>query len=147
VVAESDRPGGSSAGVRGLVEMKWMRESVLSDSNSFFCVDWEALREVQIWPWAGTYWRGSWDCELRFHVILRKRVVVEDNLTSLTRQIRQSLGGEERGTSYCVPQTSQIARSPDSNFMMVFSGPSLNVQLQIELNTVNRGVTLVFMYM
>jgi hypothetical protein len=40
-------------------------------------------------------------------------------LTSLTRQMRHSFGGEERGTSYCVPQVSQMARSPDSNFMLV----------------------------
>lgn len=39
-------------------------------------------------------------------------------LTSLTRQMRQFSGGDASGTSYCVPHTSQMARSPDSNFMI-----------------------------
>ena len=40
------------------------------------------------------------------------------SLTSLTRQMRHSFGGENRGSWYCVPHTSQILRSPDSSFIM-----------------------------
>lgn len=53
--------------------------------------------ERRWWEWCSCSWGG---------------------LTSLTRQMRHSLGGEERGTSYCVPQVSQMARSPDWNFMV-----------------------------
>jgi hypothetical protein len=42
----------------------------------------------------------------------------QSSLTSLTRQMRHSFGGEESGTSYCVPHTSQMARLPDSDFIM-----------------------------
>lgn len=49
-------------------------------------------------------------------------VVIMLELTSLTRHMRHSFGAEESGTSYCVPHTSQIARSPDSNFMMDILG-------------------------
>jgi hypothetical protein len=51
-------------------------------------------------------------------VLVRYCISSIGSLTSLTRQIRHSLGGEERGTSYCVPHTSQMARSPDSKFMV-----------------------------
>jgi hypothetical protein len=36
-----------------------MRLSCSSVSNVFFWVTWDAFREVQVWPAAGTYWRGS----------------------------------------------------------------------------------------
>lgn len=39
-------------------------------------------------------------------------------MMSRTSQMRQLLGGEERPMSNCVPHVSQIAKSPDENFMV-----------------------------
>jgi hypothetical protein len=50
--------GRSAAGI-GLVVMKWMRGSRSWVSKTFFWRPWEAEREVQVWPVAGTNWRGS----------------------------------------------------------------------------------------
>jgi hypothetical protein len=39
-------------------------------------------------------------------------------MMSRTSQMRQADGAEERGASNWVPQVSQMARSPDSKFML-----------------------------
>jgi hypothetical protein len=59
-MADVVEAGRSAAGI-GLVVMKWIRGSRSWVSKTFFWVACEAEREVQVWPVAGTNWRGSWD--------------------------------------------------------------------------------------
>jgi hypothetical protein len=100
-----------------------MRVSLSSVLKVFSWVSDALFRLVQIWPCGGTYWRGS--CGIALLAVV---LMLGSHVWSLygyviggerpTSHIRQLSGGEVRGLSYCVPQVTQVARSPLSNFIV-----------------------------